>query len=139
MVRIRMQRLGRKNLPFYRINAVEKKTRRNGPVIEALGYFDPLANDPAKQVHINEERIKFWLSKGAQPSDTVRDFLARRGIGDLKAWEADREHDRKVVAENKAKAAAAPAAEGDKKAEKPKAEKPAKAEKAEEKTEEAKA
>ena len=47
MVRIRMQRLGRKNLPFYRINAVEKKTRRNGPVIEALGYFDPLANDPA--------------------------------------------------------------------------------------------
>jgi small subunit ribosomal protein S16 len=133
MVRIRMQRLGRKNLPFYRINAVEKKTRRNGPVIEALGYFDPLANDPAKQVHINEERIKFWLSKGAQPSDTVRDFLAKRGIGDLKAWEADREHDRKVVAENKAKAAAAPA-EGEKKAEKP-----AKPEKKEEAKEEAKA
>lgn len=134
MVRIRMQRLGRKNLPFYRINAVEKKTRRNGPVIEALGYFDPLANDPAKQVHINEERIKFWLSKGAQPSDTVRDFLAKRGIGDLKAWEADREHDRKVVAENKAKAAAAPA---DDKAEKK--EKPAKPEKKEEPKEEAKA
>jgi small subunit ribosomal protein S16 len=136
MVRIRMQRLGRKNLPFYRINAVEKKTRRNGPVIEALGFFDPLANDPAKQVQINEERIKFWLSKGAQPSDTVRDFLAKRGIGDLKAWEADREHDRKVVAENKAKAAAAPA---DEKADKPKAEKPAKPEKKEEPKEEAKA
>ena len=134
MVRIRMQRLGRKNLPFYRINAVEKKTRRNGPVIEALGYFDPLANDPAKQVHINEERIKFWLSKGAQPSDTVRDFLAKRGIGDLKAWEADREHDRKVVAENKAKAAAAPADDkGEKK------DKPAKPEKKEEAKEEAKA
>jgi small subunit ribosomal protein S16 len=114
-----MQRLGRKNLPFYRINAVEKKTRRNGPVIEALGYFDPLANDPAKQVHINEERIKFWISKGAQPSDTVRDFLAKRGIGDLKAWEADRAHDRKVVEDQKAKAAAAPAEEkkGEKKEE----------------------
>jgi small subunit ribosomal protein S16 len=135
MVRIRMQRLGRKNLPFYRINVVEKKTRRNGPVIEALGYFDPLANDPAKQIHINEERVKHWLSKGAQPSDTVRDFLARRGIGDLKAWEADREHDRKVVAENKAKAAAAPA--DDKKGEKK--EKPAKPEKKEEAKEEAKA
>ncbi len=128
-----MQRLGRRNLPFYRINAVEKQTRRNGPVIEALGWFDPLANDPAKQVNINEERIKFWLSKGAQPSDTVRDFLAKRGIGDLKAWEADRAHDRKMVELNKAKAAAA----GEKKDE-PKAEKPAKPEKKEEK-EEAKA
>ncbi len=129
-----MQRLGRRNLPFYRINAVEKQTRRNGPVIEALGWFDPLANDPAKQVNINEERIKFWLSKGAQPSDTVRDFLAKRGIGDLKAWEKDRAHDRKMVELNKAKAAAAAPA-GEKKDE-PKAEKPAKKE---EKTEEAKA
>jgi small subunit ribosomal protein S16 len=114
LVRIRMQRLGRRNLPFYRIAAVEKNTRRNGPVIEALGHFDPLANDPAKQVVLKEDRIKHWLSKGAQPSDTVRDFLAKRGIGDLKAWEADRAHDRKVVEEKKAKAAAAPA-EGDKK------------------------
>jgi small subunit ribosomal protein S16 len=130
-----MQRLGRRNLPFYRINAVEKNTRRNGPVIEALGYFDPLANDPSKQVVINEERIKHWLSKGAQPSDTVRDFLAKRGIGDLKAWEADRAHDRKMVEINKAKAAAAPAEE--KKGEKPAA--PAKKEEKKEEKEEAKA
>ncbi len=107
MVRIRMQRLGRRNRPFYRIAAVEKQTRRNGPVIEALGWYNPIEKDPAKALEINEERVKHWLSKGAQPSDTVRDFLAKRGIGDLKAWEADRAYDRKVVEDKKAKAALA--------------------------------
>lgn len=118
MVRIRMQRLGRRNRPFYRIAAVEKQTRRNGPVIEALGWFNPLEKDPAKAIQINDERVKHWLSKGAQPSDTVRDFLAKRGIGDLKAWEADRAHDRKMVEEKKAKAALAAEASA-KKDEKP--------------------
>ncbi len=107
MVRLRMQRLGRRNRPFYRIAAVEKQTRRNGPVIEALGWYNPLETDPAKALQINDERVKHWLGKGAQPSDTVRDMLAKRGIGDLKQWEADRAFDRKVVEEKKAKAAAA--------------------------------
>jgi small subunit ribosomal protein S16 len=108
VVRIRMQRHGRRNRPFYRISAVEKLTRRNGPVIESLGWYDPLASDPAKQLNLNEDRIKHWLSKGAQPSDTVRDFLAKRGLVDVKAWEADRAADRKAAEERKAKAAAAP-------------------------------
>jgi small subunit ribosomal protein S16 len=114
MVRLRMQRLGRRNRPFYRIAAVEKQTRRNGPVIEALGWYNPLEKDPAKALQINDERVKHWLSKGAQPSDTVRDMLAKRGLGDLKQWEADRAFDRKIVEEKKAKAAAA---EGEKKEE----------------------
>src|SRR4051812_38397466 len=118
MVRIRMQRLGRRNRPFYRINAVEKQTRRNGPVIEALGWFDPIASDPAKQVNINEERMKHWLSKGAQPSDTVRDMLAKRGLIDVKAWEADRAEERKNLEARLAKAAAAPAADAKKDAKK---------------------
>jgi small subunit ribosomal protein S16 len=104
-----MQRLGRRNRPFYRINAVEKQTRRNGPVIESLGWYDPIAADPAKQLNINEERMKHWLSKGAQPSDTMRDILAKRGLVDVKTWEADRAHDRKVIEERKAREAAAPA------------------------------
>jgi small subunit ribosomal protein S16 len=110
-----MQRYGRRNRPFYRIAAVEKRARRDGPVIENLGWYNPLSADTTKQLEINDERVKYWLSKGAQPSDTVRDFLAKRQLVDLVAWEADREHDRKVVAANKAKAEAAAAEKKDEK------------------------
>jgi small subunit ribosomal protein S16 len=107
VVRIRMQRLGRKNRPFYRIAAIDQRTRRNGRVIEPLGVYDPVHPDPTKQIVINEERMKYWLSVGAQPTDTVRDMLARRNIGDVKAWEAQRAIDREVVAKKAAAAAAA--------------------------------
>jgi small subunit ribosomal protein S16 len=107
VVRIRMQRYGRRNRPFYRIAAVEKRARRDGPVVENLGWYNPIATDPTKMMEINAERVTYWLSKGAQPSDTVRDFLAKRGLVDVKAWEADRAADRKMVEERVAKAAAA--------------------------------
>lgn len=103
-----MQRLGRKNRPFYRISAIDQRTRRDGRVIEQLGWYDPLSPDAAKQLVINDERVKHWLAVGAQPSDTVRDFLAKRSIGDLAAWEARRKTDRERVTAAKA---AAPAAE----------------------------
>ncbi len=93
MVRIRMQRLGRTHRPFYRINAIDQRTRRNGRVLEALGHYDPMCKDEDKQVVLKVEEIKTWLAKGAQPSDTVRDMLGRAGIleGEMKAqWEADR-------------------------------------------------
>jgi len=93
MVRIRMQRLGRTHRPFYRINAIDQRTRRNGRVLEALGHFDPMVKDEDKQIVLKVEEIKAWLAKGAQPSDTVRDMLGRADIleGDMKAqWEADR-------------------------------------------------
>lgn len=106
MVRIRMQRYGRRNRPFYRIAAVEKRARRDGPVVENLGWYNPVETDAAKQIELNVERVTYWLSKGAQPSDTVRDFLAKRGLVDVKAWEADRAYDRKIVEDRKAKAAA---------------------------------
>ncbi len=105
-----MQRLGRRNRPFYRIAAIDQRTRRNGRVIEALGVYDPIHPEAAKQIQLNEERLKYWLSVGAQPSETVRDMLAKRSIGDLKAWEADRAYDREGVAK-RAAAAAAGAAE----------------------------
>jgi len=109
MVRIRMQRLGRRNRPFYRIAAAEQRTRRNGPVIEALGTYDPIEKDPAKQFIINEERVKFWIAKGAQPSDTLRDAFAKRGLVDTAQWEKDRAFDRRKVEKKQAAAAAAPA------------------------------
>lgn len=117
MVRIRMQRYGRRNRPFYRIAAVEKRARRDGPIVENLGWYNPLAPDATKQLMINDERVKYWLSMGAQPSDTVRDFLAKRNLVDVKQWEADRANDRKKV-DAKIAAAAATAAAGDKKDEK---------------------
>lgn len=117
MVRIRMQRLGRHRRPFYRINAVDKRTRRDGAAIEQLGWYNPLEKDPAKQLFLNTERIQHWLKVGAQPSDTCRDFLVKHGViaGDAKkAWEEQRAVDRKLAEEKKAKAAA----EGEKKDEK---------------------
>jgi len=95
MVRIRMQRLGRTHRPFYRINAIDQRTRRNGRVLENLGHYDPMMKDEDKQVVLKVEEIKAWLAKGAQPSDTVRDMLGRADLleGELKAqWEADRAH-----------------------------------------------
>ena len=117
MVRIRMQRHGRRNRPFYRISVIDQRTRRDGVVIEPLGFYDPVLKDASKQLQINDERVKFWLSKGAQPSDTVRDMLAKRGMIEMKGYEAERARQRKVVEDNKAKAAAAAAA-GEKKEEK---------------------
>lgn len=116
MVRLRMQRHGRKNRAFFRISAIDGRTRRDGKVIEQLGWFDPHAKDPAKAMELNVERVQHWLKMGAQPSDTVRDFLAKRGIGDIKAWEKERARQRKLVEDRKAKEAAAAAA-GEKKEE----------------------
>lgn len=114
MVRLRLQRLGRRNRPFYRLNAIEKRTRRNGVVIEQLGWYDPIAGDPTKQLNLNGDRIRYWLSKGAQPSETVADLLARNDLltPKLKAqWEADRKAAReRVEAKQAAEAAASPAA-----------------------------
>jgi len=88
-----MQRLGRRHRPFYRINAIDQRTRRNGRVIENLGWFDPLEKDEDKQLHLKEDRIRHWLSVGAQPSDTMKDKLAKAGLLSPKMmaeWEADR-------------------------------------------------
>jgi small subunit ribosomal protein S16 len=114
MVVIRMQRLGRRNRAFFRIAVAERRTRRNGPVIEQLGHYDPIEKDATKQLKIDDERAKFWLSKGAQPSDTVRDMLVKRGLIDTKDWEKSRAWYRKHATEKAAKAAA----EGEKKDEK---------------------
>jgi small subunit ribosomal protein S16 len=71
--------MGRKHRPFYRINAMDKRAPRNGRVIEELGWFDPVGPED-KQVSLKNERIEYWLSVGAQPSDTVRSLLRKNGI-----------------------------------------------------------
>lgn len=111
MVRLRLKRMGRHKRPFYRLNAVEKNTPRDGKVLENLGWYDPVAKDASKQVLLKEERIKHWLSNGAQPSDTVSDLLAKHGLIDAAAWKAEREsrnaRKKKAIVEAKIKAEAA--------------------------------
>ncbi|MEO1278482.1 MAG: 30S ribosomal protein S16 [Planctomycetota bacterium] len=101
MVRIRMQRLGRTHRPFYRIAAAEKRVKRDGKVLENLGWYNPIEKDPEKQLKLEAERIKYWLSVGAQPSDTMMDILGKQELLTPKLkekWLAKREADRNRVA-----------------------------------------
>ena len=77
-VRIRLQRHGRKKRPFYRLVATDARAQRDGVFLERLGYYDPLT-DPADIV-IDEEKALKWLRRGAQPSDTAKRLLSKRGI-----------------------------------------------------------
>lgn len=124
MVRIRMSRQGRPHRPFYRINAVDARSKRDGRVIEALGWYDPMTTDPTKTMQINAERVKYWVSVGAQPSGTVRDFLAKNNLVNVEAWNSDRAEQleaRKKGAEKRAALATAAAEKKDAKAEPKKA------------------
>jgi small subunit ribosomal protein S16 len=77
---IRMSRHGRTNRPFFRIGVFDLRTRRDGPPVEALGWYDPLVSDPQKAVAIDADRVAHWFSKGASVSETVQSFLKKRGI-----------------------------------------------------------
>lgn len=112
MVRIRLKRLGRRNRPFYRINAVDQRTKRDGKVLENLGWYDPVSKDETKQVCLHADRIKFWLGQGASASDTVNDLLAKASIIDAEKWAAERRSrtQKNFDADAKAKAAAPAAA-----------------------------
>jgi small subunit ribosomal protein S16 len=79
-VKLRMTRIGRRHRPFFRINAVESRTPRDGRILEKLGHYDPIEKDQSKQIVLNKERAEYWLSKGAVPSDTVSQILLRQGI-----------------------------------------------------------
>lgn len=72
--------MGRRHRPFYRINAMDTRSPRDGRVIEELGYYDPLEKEESKQIKLKADRIRYWLSQGAQTSDTVRDILRKQGI-----------------------------------------------------------
>jgi small subunit ribosomal protein S16 len=84
-VKIRLKRFGRRNRASYRINAIDSRTARDGRVIEELGFYDPVSKDPEKQFKLNKERVEYWLSVGAQPSDTVRTLLVKAGVALKKA------------------------------------------------------
>ncbi|MHC4295575.1 MAG: 30S ribosomal protein S16 [Planctomycetota bacterium] len=80
-VKLRLKRFGRRHRSFYRLNAMDSRKPRDGRVIEELGWYDPEVKEPDKQISLNRERIEYWLSVGAQPSETVSKLLKRHGIG----------------------------------------------------------
>lgn len=80
MVVLRLKRMGRTHRPFYRICAMDRRSPVNGRAIEELGWFDPVAKDDTKKVSLKSDRIRYWLSVGAQPSRTVGDLLRRNEI-----------------------------------------------------------
>jgi small subunit ribosomal protein S16 len=74
-VRVRLQRVGKPKRPYYRVVAVDQRSKRDGKPIEILGQYDPIAVD--NKLTANIERINYWLSVGAKASDTVVDLLKK--------------------------------------------------------------
>nr|QKY65191.1 chloroplast 30S ribosomal protein S16-2 [Passiflora contracta] len=80
-VRIRLTRCGTTHRPFYRIVSTDSRSPRDGRWIENLGFYDPLAaKDDPKRLRLKVDLVQYWLSVGAQPSDTVRGILLRAGV-----------------------------------------------------------
>ena len=85
MVRLRLRRFGRTHRPYYRLAAMDGRTKRDGKAIEELGTYNPIEKDPDKQVQLNADRIRYWLSVGAMPSETAVGLLRRVGV-EVPAW-----------------------------------------------------
>ena len=78
MLKIRLTRMGAKKNTFYRIVVIDSKAARSGVPTETIGWYDPAKTDAP--VKLDEERALFWLGKGAQPTDTVRSILRKKGV-----------------------------------------------------------
>ncbi len=78
MVKIRLMRVGMKGAPSYRIVATDSRSPRDGRFLEILGFYNPLTN-PAT-IKIDEERVAAWMSKGAQPSESVAQLFRTKGL-----------------------------------------------------------
>ena len=77
---IRLKREGRKNLPSYRIHVTDVRNARDGASIEKLGFYDPRARTPEKQLQFNRERALVWIHNGAQMSETVASIFRRHKL-----------------------------------------------------------
>lgn len=78
MVRIRLRRVGAKRQAAYRVVVADARAPRDGAFIEEIGYYQPKKAEPA--IHVDVERAREWLGRGAQPSQTARDVLRKAGV-----------------------------------------------------------
>lgn len=105
MLRIRLSRIGKKRQPSYRVVVAEREAKRDGRVVERIGYYNP-RSEPV-EYRIKEDRALYWLSVGAQPSDAVRILLNKQGtLGRLERLHAGESLDT-LVAEYQGEAPAA--------------------------------
>ncbi len=79
-VKLRFNRMGRSHSAFFRLNAVDSRSPRDGRVIEQLGFYNPVEKDKEKQFQANLDRCKYWLDQGAIPSETVSSLLKKSGV-----------------------------------------------------------
>ncbi|HEY1773378.1 MAG TPA: 30S ribosomal protein S16 [Gammaproteobacteria bacterium] len=80
MVTIRLSRGGAKKRPFYHVVATDKRSSRDGRYIERLGFYNPLAAKHEETLRVDAERIKHWITNGAQPSDRVQYLLKEHKV-----------------------------------------------------------
>ena len=78
MVKIRLRRMGAKKAPFYRIVVADSRCPRDGRFIEEIGTYDPMAE--GENIKVDLERAKYWISNGAQPTETVAKIFKLAGI-----------------------------------------------------------
>ena len=105
-VRIRMKKLGRRHRPFYRICAMDGRTPRDGRVLEQLGTYDPMIPETDARAQLNSERINYWLSVGALPSDRVKTLIKKYSDGGTHTVKQKEALDR--LAQKRARAVPAP-------------------------------
>lgn len=77
-VKIRLTRMGSKKKPFYRLVAADSEAPRDGKFLEILGFYDPM-KDPA-DIRIHEDKVKYWLGKGALVSGSAKSILKKQGL-----------------------------------------------------------
>ncbi len=96
MLRLRLKRTGRKGEPHYRVVVMQSTNPRDGMAVEEVGYYNPRTQPSTFTV--KEDRVKYWLSQGAQPTTTVRAYLVKAGL-----MEAPRKGSKKPVGKKKKK------------------------------------
>jgi small subunit ribosomal protein S16 len=79
-VRIRMKKMGRHRRPFFRLCAIDSRCPRDGKVIEELGFYDPMVRDTDARAVLKGERIAYWISVGAQPSEKATALIKKYGV-----------------------------------------------------------
>ncbi len=80
MVKIRLARAGRKNQAYWRVGVFDSRTRRDGTPIEYLGSYNPHEEKDEDKVQIDRARAEYWLSQGAQPTESVASLLKKAGV-----------------------------------------------------------
>jgi small subunit ribosomal protein S16 len=96
MVSIRLSRAGAKKHPFYHLVVTDSRNRRDGRYIERLGFFNPVAKGKEEHLRVDLERVDYWISQGAQPSDRVASLLKAKRKGAMGSGSGERERESKL-------------------------------------------